>query len=45
VTQPAGTAYVVRVWYVSGAGDWLFWGDSEPTFAIEEPQAVPLTVP
>ena len=33
-TQPAGTGYVVRIWYVDGSGNWLVFDDSSPTFAI-----------
>ena len=34
VTQPTGTGYVIRVWYVDGSGNWLVFDDSSPVFAI-----------
>ena len=34
VTQPVGTGYVVRTWYVDGSGNWIVFDDSSPTFAI-----------
>ena len=35
VTQPIGTGYVVRVWYVDASGNWLVFDDSSPSFSIE----------
>ena len=35
VTQPVDTGYVVRVWYVDAAGNWLVFDDSSPSFAIK----------
>ena len=34
VSQPTGTGYVIRVWYMDDLGNWLFFDDSSPTFAI-----------
>jgi hypothetical protein len=34
ITQAPGTGYRVRVWYVDGAGNWLYFDDSEPAFEI-----------
>ena len=34
VSQPAGTGYTVRVWYVDGAGNWLAFDGSDNPFSI-----------
>jgi hypothetical protein len=34
LSQPSGGGYVLRVWYVDGAGNWLSYDDSDAPFAI-----------
>jgi hypothetical protein len=34
ITQPAGAGYKIRVWYVDGSGNWLFYDDSDAPFEI-----------
>ena len=34
VTQPTGSGYVIRVWYVDASGNWLAYDDSSPAFEI-----------
>ena len=34
VTQPVDSGYVVRVWYTDAGGNWIFSGDSSPSFSI-----------
>jgi hypothetical protein len=36
VAQPVGTDYVIRVWYVDEAGNWLTFDDSDAAFEITE---------
>jgi hypothetical protein len=41
VTQPVGTGYLLRVWFVDATGNWLTFDDSAQTFAITLPQPKP----
>jgi hypothetical protein len=34
VTQPVGAGYRVRVWYVDGPGNWLYYDDSDAGFSV-----------
>ncbi len=47
VTQPIGTGYVIRIWYVDAVGNWLVFGDSAPAFAISagSPPSITVTAP